>query len=124
MNKLSGTLPPELSGCRSLESLYVDSTRTNEFGHEITNGCVCVCPLRLLHTNKLTGTIPDSFGNLSNLLELYVMFQPCGDSLNHSLNHSLAHRCSHDSYLYWNQISGTIPASLGNIPTLKWMYVL
>jgi len=48
-----------------------------------------VCPLRLLHTNKLTGTIPDSFGNLSNLLELYVMFQPCGDSLNHSLTHSL-----------------------------------
>uniref|UniRef100_A0A0E0J2C3 Leucine-rich repeat-containing N-terminal plant-type domain-containing protein n=1 Tax=Oryza nivara TaxID=4536 RepID=A0A0E0J2C3_ORYNI len=47
-----------------------------------------------LHGNNLTGTIPQSFGNLTNLVRLE---------------------------LQKNSLSGTIPASLGNIKTLKFL---
>uniref|UniRef100_A0A0E0R8X0 non-specific serine/threonine protein kinase n=1 Tax=Oryza rufipogon TaxID=4529 RepID=A0A0E0R8X0_ORYRU len=47
-----------------------------------------------LHGNNLTGTIPQSFGNLTNLVGLE---------------------------LQKNSLSGTIPASLGNIKTLKFL---
>lgn len=50
-----------------------------------------------MHGNNLTGTIPQSFGNLTNLVRLE---------------------------LQKNSLSGTIPASLGNIKTLKFLYVI
>ncbi|EEC68240.1 hypothetical protein OsI_36254 [Oryza sativa Indica Group] len=49
---------------------------------------------RNLHGNNLIGTIPQSFGNLTNLVRLE---------------------------LQKNSLSGTIPASLGNIKTLKFL---
>jgi len=88
------------------------------------------CSLRQLSSNQLTGTIPPRLGNLTQLQVLYdeirivlVIFAMTHISyvtLNHWL-FSLAYCCSPRA-LGWNQITGSIPRQLGDIPKLRTLY--
>jgi hypothetical protein len=68
-----------------------------------------------LNTNALSGTIPSSIGQLTNLTQLYV----CGALR----GRGMASRVVCRSALYNNSLSGTIPFSIGNLTALTDLYV-
>jgi len=69
-----------------------------------------------LHYNQVSGTIPESLGNLGNLTSLNLSYgQLTGfipESLGNLSNLQLL-------YLYLNQLRGSIPESLGNLSNLR-----
>ena len=65
--------------------------------------------LRILQNNKLTGTIPNLIGNLTNLGYLYV--------INKFIKIIWLLR-----YLNNNQLNGTIPNLIGNLTKLHVLY--
>ena len=66
-----------------------------------------------LGSNRLTGSIPSSLGNLANLEYLYLIHNQLTGSIPSSLGNlaNLEHL-----YLGNNQLTGSIPSSLGTSP--------
>ncbi|KAM0927535.1 hypothetical protein ACQ4PT_002943 [Festuca glaucescens] len=95
-NNLSGILPPSLYNMSSLESLKVG---WNMLHGSILDGFGNKFPsLRILNlgNNKLTGAIPSSLPNISNLIDIY---------------------------LQTNRLSGHVPSTLGRLGALQSLYL-
>src|SRR3989338_3547608 len=133
-NQLSGTIPSSIGNLAQLLYLYVHccfqfrqpshikltpSTQTSLF--------FCVMMFRSLNSNQLSGTIPLSIGNLAQVQYLYVhsffqFHQQTHIKLTLSTQTSLF-LCDYYRYLNDNQLSGTIPSSIGNLTQLLVLYV-
>jgi RHS repeat-associated protein len=73
-----------------------------------------------LDNNNLSGTIPTSIGDLTDLYYL----QLSGNSLTGSIPGSLSNPINLQFiFLQFNQLTGSIPNALGNAPKLKMLYV-
>ena len=87
----------------------------------------CVFLFRFLSSNHLSGTIPSSIGNFVQLYSLYVhaCFQFCQQShlKTYSFNPNFYFICVLFRWLYDNQLSGTIPSSIGNLAKLQNLHV-
>ncbi len=70
----------------------------------------------MLESANLTGTLPESIGNLNELRYLYLNENNIGGALPASL-WDLHHLVTMS--LYFNQFSGTIPASIGNLQAIE-----
>ena len=78
-------------------------------------------PLSQLDSNRLSGTIPDSLGNLERLDYLYVWHWYSRLSFCFVLTRSVDDGLN--SFLDTNQLIGAIPESLGNLDQLDYLYV-
>ena len=91
-NKLDGTLPAELSGLSSVETLA------------------------LQYNPRLRGTIPSSIGQLVKLRALSLI----GASLSGPIPEALWQLTQLERlYLYYNQLTSTISSSIGNLKKLQ-----
>ena len=76
MNKLNGTIPPEVGNLTNLNTLYDRIPWLLSLGRYSIPECVrthsSLSLSRDLNSNQLTGTIPPQFGKLTNLSNLYV----------------------------------------------------
>jgi Leucine-rich repeat (LRR) protein len=94
----------------------------NQLSGSIPDSLGNLSNLQSLHLgfNELIGSIPDSIGNLSNLQNLDLYSNQLSGSIPDSLSN-----LSHLQYLRlnFNQLSGTIPNSLGNLSNLQWLYL-
>ena len=89
---------------------------------------------RYLYLNQLSGIVPSTIGSLTNLVHLYdillvtiIMFILATTQLNstHSISHSntcLIHSSTIGSLLGSNQLSGTIPSTIGSLTNLQALY--
>ncbi len=105
-NHLIGTIPANLDGLAKLQSLSLynndpDPIRTNATA------------------NNLTGSIPNSIGNLSALTYFNVDYDQITGSIPDSIGNlsQLTH-----FFVIGNQITGEIPASIANLTQLQYVY--
>mgnify|MGYP003490308748 FL=1 len=122
-----------VSKCEALVALY-DSTNgdnwiNNTNWKETTTVCnwfgvVCkngrVEKLNL-YTNQLSGPIPTSIGNLTNLTQLNLHTNQLSGPIPTSIGNFTNLKTLDLSY---NQLSGPIPTSIGNLTNLQWLYLL
>jgi len=73
-----------------------------------------------LYENELSGSIPESLGNLSNLLQLGLSTNKLSGRIPNSLGNL---KSLQKLYLNTNKLSGTIPESLGNLSNLYYFYL-
>ena len=74
-----------------------------------------------LAANNLTGTIPESIGNLVNLRYLNLM----NNQLTGNIPESIGNLGNLDNlYLNDNQLTGDIPESIGNLVNLSYLYLM
>ena len=73
-----------------------------------------------LQSNQLSGSMPSSLGNLTNLRELYLYYNQLNGEIPPSLG-NLTNLTILD--LDTNQLSGEIPSSLGNLTNLTELYL-
>ena len=71
-----------------------------------------------LYSNQLSGSIPSSLGNLSNLEFLHISANQLSGSIPSSLGNLSNLEFLH---LTFNQLSGSIPSSLGNLSNLEYL---
>ncbi|XP_006350918.1 putative receptor-like protein kinase At3g47110 [Solanum tuberosum] len=90
-NRISGTIPREISNLVNLDMLSIQGTLING---SIPDSIGMLSNLKNLHmeSNQLTGNIPSSLGNIRGLLYIYLQD---------------------------NSLEGTIPSSLGNCTSLQ-----
>ena len=94
-SQLTGTIPPELGGLTSLETLALGG-------------------------NQLTGPVPTWLDSLTNLQELYLW----GNQLTGPIPSQLASLTNLQSLsLYDNQLSGPVPTWLGNLTNLERLHI-
>ena len=83
---------------------------------------------RYLESNQVTGTIPSEIGNLVYLENSYVYpWISIPSDNNTSILMFFQTQFLFiilSRYLNYNQLTGTIPSSIGNLVKLKWLYVL
>ena len=72
----------------------------------------------LLQKNQLSGSIPESIGNLTNLTILYLFTNQLSGSIPDSIG-NLSNLVALG--LLNNNLSGSIPASLGDLSELEWL---
>jgi hypothetical protein len=90
-NELSGSIPPAMGNCDSLNTLY-------------------------LNDNRLTGEIPLALANLDNLESLYLG----GNELTGAIPGALGSLLSLETLrLNDNSLAGTLPSELGNLVALR-----
>jgi RHS repeat-associated protein len=140
-NPLTGTLNKKLFDLTNLENLYIFSTNIEG---SIPSDIVKLTKIKILHlyqnklsgklpsslytltslnnlaiSNNLTlsGTLPDSLGNLVNLTELWIN----GNTFSGQLPQTIGN-LNKMKYLNMvsNKFSGEIPASIGNLTALEW----
>jgi len=119
MNKLTGTLPSELARLTQLEylSLSINSlsgTVPNQMGSMMT-------ALRELYldTNLFTGSLPNEIANMESL-EWFWMFRTF---LTGTLPSIWTHGIT-EMMLFDNQITGTLPTTLGTLTRLNYNLML
>ena len=133
-NQLTGIIPSSIGNLVKLFTLYVlivshcDTTQPNWLNRNLLNFVFCSGLLfRSLQYNQLNGMIPSSIGNLVGLHTLYVdsfLISPLTRirtiltrffrlNLNISFFRTLSS----------NQLTGTIPSSIGNLAQLRTLYV-
>jgi len=96
---------------------HANNTPCNWYGVSCRGGYVTSI---YLHYNQVSGTIPESLGNLSNLTNLRLSYGQLTGSIPESLGNLSNLQFL---YLYLNQLSGTIPESLGNLNNLQVLYL-
>jgi Leucine-rich repeat (LRR) protein len=121
------------SECEALVDFYVSTNGSNWRNHTGWNETDAPCDwfgvscsdghvIRLsISGNQLSGSIPESLGNLSYLQFLILGY----NQLSGSIPDSLGNLSSLQSlYLYNNQLSGAIPESLGNLSHLQFLNLI
>ncbi|PPD77683.1 hypothetical protein GOBAR_DD25388 [Gossypium barbadense] len=100
-NSLSGSLPNDM--CQHLPKLEVLYLHSNELSGNIPSSMGKCSNLKnlSLSLNQLTGIIPRSIGNLTQLRELYLGFNNL-----------------EGLYLHSNELFGSIPFGMGNLPPI------
>ncbi|KAG5252483.1 LRR receptor serine/threonine-protein kinase [Salix suchowensis] len=91
-NNFTGMIPPEIGHLQYLKELALASLA--------------------LHVNYLSGPVPPSFGNLSELTILFLQQNELSGPFHHSL---LSCEKLNDLRLFDNQLSGTVPKGLANL---------
>ncbi len=87
------------------------------FGVTVTDGLITGVNL---NNTGLSGTLPATLGNLSNLTEIYLI----GNNLSGNIPVQLGNLSNLEYlYLYFNNLSGSIPLELGNLSNLKHLYL-
>ncbi|KAJ8632240.1 hypothetical protein MRB53_025576 [Persea americana] len=111
---LSGSVPPAISGLRSLTGLYLHYNSLNgEIPREISNLTELVD--LYLNVNNITGNIPAEIGNMGNLQVL----QLCYNQLSGSIPTELGYLKKLSVLaLQYNRLTGAIPATLGDLSML------
>jgi Leucine-rich repeat (LRR) protein len=114
-NRLSGTIPTELSNLSKLQRLdFYRNTLTGAIPIELSN--LSNLTYFDLGYNQLSGGIPSELGNLSNLEKLYLD----GNQLTGSIPTEFGNLSKLQGlYLNDNQLSGGLPSALGNLSNLK-----
>ena len=114
-NRLSGSIPSELSNLANLESLFLNGNRlSGSIPSELGN--LANLESLWLNDNQLSGSIPPELGNLANLKRLRLDENQLSGSIPSELGNLANLR------LLWlndNQLSGSIPPELGNLANLK-----
>ena len=119
-NRLSGSIPSELGSITGLTQLWLD---VNQLSGSIPSELGNLASLKnlVLYSNDLSGSIPSELGNLASLMVLNLY----NNDLSGSIPAELGRLTSlTELYLYSNDLSGSIPAELGNLGslTLLWLY--
>ena len=119
-NRLSGSIPSELGNLANLESLYLNG---NQLSGSIPSELGNLANLRLLwlNDNQLSGSIPPELGNLANLKRLRLDENQLSGSIPSELGNLANLR------LLWlndNQLSGSIPSELGNLANLEQLFLV
>ena len=133
-NQLSGAIPNSIGNLTSLTDLYVSPSFHLLYQQHLFSSLYSFSLTHLLfsqlYSNQLSEAIPDSIGNLGNLIVLYVSL-----SFPHSYHQLLFSHLFIDfivillftnlisSELSFNQLSGTIPDSIRNLSNLTVLYV-
>ena len=101
-------------------------TELNLYGNQLTGaipsslGNLSNLTVLNLHNNELTGAIPSSLGNLSNL----TVWKLDGNHLTGAIPSSLGNLSNLTVLgLSGNQLTGEIPAELGNLASLGFLYL-
>ena len=92
---------------------HANNTPCNWYGVSCSGGYVTSI---YLHYNQVSGTIPESLGNLSNLTRLNLSYGQLTGSIPESLGNL---NNLQNLQLYNNQLSGSLPESLGNLSNLQ-----
>jgi len=118
-NKLSGSIPKELSNLSNLEML---SLELNQLSGPIPAELGNLSNLEELHLyeNQLSGSIPKELGDLSNLKELRLYENQLSGSIPKELG-NLSNL--EELRLNSNQLSGSIPKELSNLSNLEGLYL-
>ena len=115
---MSGSIPPEIGGLASLESLLIG---INDISGPIPPEIGNLTNLKLLSITltKVTGPLPPELGNLTRLEQLAltagVIDGPIPPELGKLTNLAVL-------FLHFNQLTGEIPPELGNLANLKEMW--
>ena len=140
-NRLSGSIPSELSNLANLESMFLGG---NELSGSIPSELGNLDNLRTLwlNGNELSGSIPSELGNLANLEDLSLSgnqlsgwippelgtlanledLSLSGNQLSGWIPPELGTLANlEDLWLGNNQLSGSIPPELGNLANLEWL---
>ncbi len=116
-NKINN-VHPGAGNMPSLELLDLAQNEFTSFQTAITN----FTNLRWLYLddNKITGTIPESIGDLNKLWDLYLSDNQLEGTLPASMGNM-----NELSWLYLNNnnLSGPLPSLMGNISTLREIYI-
>jgi Leucine-rich repeat (LRR) protein len=120
MNRLSGTIPPELGNLANLQVLSLYANQLSG-GIPAELGNLTNLQYLRLYGNQLSGSIPPEWGSLMNLQVLQLADNQLSGSIPSELGNLVNLQ---DLWLGENQLSGNIPSELGNLVKLQalWLY--
>ena len=116
-NQLTGSIPSELGGLSNLERLYLGG---NALTGSIPSALGNLTNLEELVLNfaRLTGSIPPALGNLTNLQRLVLSVNRLTGSIPSTLGNLTN---LEELWLSRNQLTGSIPSTLGNMTNLQYL---